>query len=316
MSQFHLIAIAAGLASGLLQAALFLPASGGLLLAYIAPLPLFLAGLGLGLQGAVIAVLVATGLSLPISGPAFALTQALVYGLPIIVLCRQALLSRSDSQGQMHWYPPGHLVLWMSGMAVAGTLLALAGMALFGDGLMTYLRSIMEPFAAEIKAPEQRDMLLAMVDYLPAFFAVSWTLGLIFNGALAQGLLVRFGYNLRPTPELAEIRLPTLWIGVLLAALLLASLDGLLGVFGKTLAAVAIVPYFLLGLGVVHGLLRHWKGRLAILILFYALLLVWPFPLLVAGLGLLNAVLRLRSGNGSDRTGGTGESGGNADKEE
>jgi len=47
MLHFNLIAIAAGVVSGLLQGALALPAAGGLLLAYIAPLPLFMAGLGL-----------------------------------------------------------------------------------------------------------------------------------------------------------------------------------------------------------------------------------------------------------------------------
>jgi hypothetical protein len=315
MSRYVLIAISAGLVSGLLQAALALPAAGGLLLAYIAPLPLFLAGFGLGARGAGIAVLVAGISSLPFAGPAFAATQALVYGLPVIVLSRQALLSRGDHQGRTHWYPPGQLMLWMSGMALAGFVLTLAGMAMFGDGLMAYLNFVLEPFAAAFPEPEQREMLLALLDYLPAFFAVSWTLGLIFNGTLAQGLLVRFGYNLRPTPELAEIRLPVAWIGLLLAALVLATLSGLLGIFGKTLAAIAIVPYFLLGLGVIHGFLRPWKGRMVLLILFYGLLFLWPLPVMVAGLGLLNAVLRLRGGNDLNDTGGAGDSGGNADKE-
>ncbi|MDA1099615.1 MAG: DUF2232 domain-containing protein [Proteobacteria bacterium] len=316
MSRNISIAVAAGLISGLLQIALTLPASGGLLLAYIAPLPLFLAGLGMGVRGAGIAMLVAGAVSLPFTSPAFAATQALVYGLPVIVLSRQALLSRSDNHGQLHWYPPGHLLLWMSGMALAGFVLALAAMGLFGDGLMTYLETVMAPFAAAFPEPEQRDMLLALLDYLPAFFAVSWTLGLIFNGTLAQGLLVRFGYNLRPTPELADIRLPVAWIGVLLAALLLSSLSGLPGVFGKTLAAIAIVPYFLLGLAVIHGISRPWKGRVAILILFYGLLLLWPLPVIVAGVGLVNALLRLRGGNDLNSTGGAGDSGGNAGKEE
>jgi len=173
----------------------------------------------------------------------------------------------------------------------------------------------MEPFAAEFAIPEQREMLWALLDYLPAFFAASWTLGLLFNGALAQGLLVRFGHNLRPTPELADIRLPAAWLGVLLGALALSSLGGSMGIFGKTLAAIAIVPYFLLGLGVIHGFLRPWKGRMAILVLFYGLLFLWPIPVLVAGLGVLSAVLRLRGGNDLNNTGGAGDSGGNADKE-
>ncbi len=315
MSPNILIAIVAGLTSGLLQAALTLPAAGGLLLAYIAPLPLFLAGLGLGVRGAVIAVLVAGVLSTPFAGLTFAATQMLVYGLPVVVVSRQALLSRDDGHGQVLWYPPGHLMLWLSGMAMVGLVLALAGLTLFGDGPIAYLRSVVEPFAAQFTVPEQREMLLAMTDYLPAFFAVSWTLGLIFNGVLAQGLLVRFGHNLRTTPELADFRLPVAWIGVLVAALLLSSFDGLTGMLGKTLAAIAIVPYFLLGLGVVHGFFRAWKARTMILILFYGLLLLWPLPVFIAGLGFLKALLGLRAGSNLNSTGGAGESGGSADKE-
>ncbi len=313
---FNLTAIAAGVASGLLQGALALPAAGGLWFAYIAPLPLCLAGLGLGGRGAVIAVLVAGGLSMMFGGPGFAATQAVFYGLPVIVISRQALLSRTDGRGQVYWYPPGHMLLWLAGMAVAGLVFGLAGLSLFGDGLMAYLNAVLGPFAEQFPDTEQREVLMALVDYLPAFFAVSWTLGLIFNGVLAQGLLVRFGCNIAPSPELADIRLPMAWIGTLLAASLLASMTGLLGIFGKTLAAIAIVPYFVLGLGVVHGFFRPWKGRLAMLILFYGLLFLWPLPALVAGLGLLNAVLRLARGDNSSNTGGAGDSGGSADKEE
>ena len=315
MSPNILIAIVAGLTSGLMQAALTLPAAGGLLLAYIAPLPLFLVGLGLGVKGAVIAVLVAGVLSTPFAGLTFAATQMMVYGLPVVVLSWQALLSRNDGHGQVLWYPPGHLILWLSGMAMVGLALALAGLALFGDGPMAYLRSVAEPFAAQFTVPEQREMLLAMSDYLPAFFAVSWTLGLIFNGVLAQGLLVRFGHNLRTTPKLTDIRLPVALIGVLVAALLLSSFGGLTGMLCKTLAAIAIVPYFLLGLGVVHGFFRARKARAMILILFYGLLLLWPLPVVVAGLGFLKAVLALRAGKNLNSTGDAGESGGSADEE-
>ena len=75
----------------------------------------------------------------------------------------------------------------------------------------------------------------------------------------------------------------------------LATLDGLLGVVGKTLAAIAIVPYFLLGLGVVHGFVQPWKARWIVLLLFYSLMLFWPLPVIIAGLGFVNSMLRLRS---------------------
>ena len=103
MLQFYLIAVAAGLLSGLLQSSVMLPGAGAMILAYIAPLPLFLVGLGMGLQGVAVAVLVVGALSIPVAGPVYAAIQVLVYGVPIIVVSRQALLSRSDGQGQQHW---------------------------------------------------------------------------------------------------------------------------------------------------------------------------------------------------------------------
>jgi hypothetical protein len=310
MPQYYLIAVAAGLVSGLLQAAAIMPGPGALLLAYLAPLPLFMAGLGLGLPAAAIAVLVESVISGLAGGPVYAAIQILVYGLPIIILSRQALLSRTDGQGQAHWYPPGRLLLWLSGLAAAGMLVAVVALGLFSDGLMPRLHSVLEPFVAQFTIPEQREMLLSLVDFLPALFATSWILGLVFNGVLAQGLLTRFGQNLRPSPKMADIRLPVSWIVLSLVALSLATMDGLIGVCGKTLAAIAIVPYFLLGLGVIHGFVQAWKARWIVLILFYGILLMWPLPVLVAGLGLLNAVLRLRGGNDID------SSGDNAEREE
>ena len=293
--KLYLIAIAAGLASGLFQAAVVLPGFGALILAYIAPLPLFLVGLGLGLQGTVVAVIVVGILSFPLAGPTYAIIQVLVYGLPIIILCRQALLSRGNSHGQIIWYPGGMLLIWLAGIVMTGLLLAVVGLDIFDDGLMSYAEGIIKPFAAQLPSSEQRGMLLSLVDYLPAFFAVSWTLGMIFNGVLAQGLLVRFGQNLRPSPILANIELPAAWAGVFALAAFLATLDGLAGVVGKTLAAIAIVPYFLLGLGVVHGFVQTWKARWIVLFLFYSLMLFWPLPVIIAGLGFVNAMLRLRS---------------------
>ena len=133
------------------------------------------------------------------------------------------------------------------------------------------------------------------MDFIPAIFAVSWIVDLIFNGILAQGLLARFGQNLAPSPKMADIRLPAAWIGVLAAAIFLATLEGLIGGVGKTLAAIAIVPYFLLGLGVVHGFVQTWKARWIVLLLFYSLMLFWPLPVIIAGFGFVNAMLRLRS---------------------
>ena len=300
--KFYLIAIAAGLISGLFQAAAILPGFGALILAYIAPLPLFLVGLSLGLQGAVVAVVVVGVLSFPLAGVTYAIIQILVYGLPIVILSRQALFSRSDRNGQLIWYPIGMLLIWLAGIAMAGLLFSIMVLEIFSDGLIQYVQGMIQPIAAQFPAAEQREMLLSFVNYLPAFFAVSWILGMIFNGVLAQGLLVRFGQNLRPSPKLAEIELPIAWAGVLVISIFFASLDGIFEIAGKTLAAITIVPYFLLGLGLFHEFVQSWKARWLVLIVVYSLMLFWPLPAIITSIGFINSVLRFRSfaqsGNG------------------
>ena len=315
MLPYLLIAAAAGLASGLLHLGIGLPALGGLMLAYLAPLPLFLAGLGLGYQGAATAAAVGAVLVALVQGLPFAAIHAVTYGLPVCILCRQALLSRVDD-GVSHWYPPGRLSLVLAGLATAFFFLWFLGMALFGDGLLPLLYEIMGQMAAQFADPGQREALLSLAELLPAFGAISWMLGLVVNGVLAQGLLVRFERNLRPSPNLADMELPPALFLVLLGGIVVAMLGGLLGMIGKTLAAIAVVPYFLLGLGVFHAFSRGWNGCLFILMLFYGFVLPLffvPAAVVIVGLGLLYAAMRLRAGGKPNGGAGTG---GDAGKEE
>ena len=64
------------------------------------------------------------------------------------------------------------------------------------------------------------------------------------------------------------------------------------------------MPYFLLGLGVVHGFVQTWKARWIVLLLFYSLMLFWPLPVIIAGFGFVNAMLRLRSAGRVAKNGG------------
>ena len=213
-----------------------------------------------------------------------------------------------NRNGQVLWYPIGRLLVWLTGIAVAGLLFAIVGLEIFSDGLIQYVKGMIQPVVVQLPLPEQREMLLSFINYLPAFFAVSWIFGMIFNGALAQGLLVRFGQNLRPSPKLAEIELPLAWMGLLAISVFLASFsDGILDVVGKTLAAISFVPYFLLGLGLVHRLVQTWKARLFILFLLYSLMFFWPLPAFITSIGLINSVLRLQRSARSEKGDGDAE---------
>ena len=90
---------------------------GGMFLSNFTQLPLFLAGLSLGMTGSIAATAVAAGVLL-IAGASIGIPLLLVlYAAPTIILTRQALLSRPDGQGGQEWYPPGLLLLWATGMA-------------------------------------------------------------------------------------------------------------------------------------------------------------------------------------------------------
>ena len=105
---------------------------------------------------------------------------------------------------------------------------------------------------------------------------------------LAQGLAVRFGRNVRPTPRLAELELPAWFAGAFGAALVLSLLSGAAGQIGAGLAVIAGMAYLLHGLGVVHW----WAARARSpgLVLAWVYLLVGIFTPVAAALVVLGLV--------------------------
>jgi len=306
LNRNSLLAAAAGLLGGGLLLATLYGGPGALILGYLAPLPLFLAGLSLGATGAIIAGVVAAVLAGFAVGPVAAALYFVSFGLPAILLCRQALLSRQLPDGGTEWYPLGLLAVWLAGLAAAAFTLALLGFGLTGEGLLAAMRQLLAdagrylPMEIDAAAADQ------LSQYLPGVMAISWQVQVVINGALAQGLLLRFGRNLRPEADIARMSLPPLMLLAFAAAMALALTDGTLGMVGKTLAAIALVPYFLVGLGFIHRQVRSWQARGVVLVVFYGLILplFWPVPLLVIGLGLFEHAgqwRRRRGGGGGGR---------------
>ena len=131
----------------------------------------------------------------------------------------------------------------------------------------------------------------------PGMVVVSWLTMAIVNAALAQGVLMRFGRNLRPAMRVAEVELPH-WTPMLLAVagvLALVGGDGQLSYLALNVAIVLLVPFFFAGLAVVHAFASGRQARTLLLVVFYFFLLVsgWPIALLI-GLGVIEQWAGLR----------------------
>jgi hypothetical protein len=294
-------ALGAGAALGALGAALYLAvltgSPGALILAYLAQLPLFAAGLWLGVGAAATAAVTASIALLAAGGLIAAALFAALYAVPVVLLVRQSLLARTSADGTLEWYPPGLLAAWLSGLglvALAGAVMILGG----PDAIEALLRETLAPavdrFVDESDAGRAAlTGLLALI--LPGAIAASWMVMTASNAVLAQGVLARFGAAWRPSPDLAALSLP-MWFSALLAvAAVLAAVGGAARFVGVNMLIVLSVPFCLAGLAVLHTAVRRLPRPQVPLVAFYVLAGLFGWPLLaVAVLGVLDAPLGLR----------------------
>ncbi len=98
---------------------------------------------------------------------------------------------------------------------------------------------------------------------------------ILVNGLLAQGVLARFNANLRPSPDMRDIRLPN-WapFPLAVAALLAAVADGTLGYLGWNAVPILCLPFFLSGLGLIHALASAPNGKRWLLHVTYTLMIL------------------------------------------
>lgn len=295
------------IAAGLTSAVVFLLVGDVLPpLVYLAPLPLFAAGLGLGLAAVLIAGGIAAAAVLVAGGVGAVLPFVASAVLPSVVVVRQALLWRTTTAGP-EWYPPGLLLGWLTGLAAVALVAAALLVPEHADGLEGLVREQVGHGidALGIREPRLRETLEALwVPFLPAMVTAAWLMVAMANAVLAQWLLVRAGRNLRPTPAYQAMALPD-WIGgALLVAMAVTWLSsGSIAYLARNLTAVLLVPYVLLGLAGIHGLARKRSNGGMLLALFYGLFFMmfgWAV-IAVAGYGLVRhwTTLRRRIGGRS-----------------
>jgi hypothetical protein len=311
MPKETLIAIGAGVLSAVSATAFLTQAPGALIFVYLASLPLFMTGLALGPRAVTIAGAVGFMAAGLLGGGLSAGIFGLMQALPALLVVKQMLLQRSPlgSDGnvmgaalatEVHWYPSGDVLCWLTAMAGA-ILLVVALAALTAEqGLSTLvgtnLEQILQGIAPEMDPGRRVQAVELMAPLFPGAVGVSWLVMTLVNAILAQGLLVRLQWNIRPSPSYADLQLPHWMSWPLVGSAVLALLgSGEMEYTGRNLAMILAVPYFFLGLAVVHTWARRVAYTGMVLVAFYLVLVLsgWT-ALVVAGIGVFEQWKGLR----------------------
>lgn len=272
---------------------------GGAVLAYLAPLPLLLVGLGLGAAALPLAAAAGIGLVAATGGIAAAGVYGGLHALPSWLIVRIALATKpGGANGSVKWFPPGAVLCWLS--ALAAIMVAAGVIGAWGDAERSVQDLLDSALAVAAPAVSENDRTVLIAQIAPLFLGgmgAVWVTMMAINGVLAQSLLVRGGWNVRPSPQWSALKLPD-WISWVLvgAALVGIAGDGDLRYLGRNLVVVFLVPYFFVGLAVVHGFVRKMPVPGLLLAGFYVILgLAFPgIGAAVAALGVIEEWVGVR----------------------
>ncbi|MBL4689905.1 MAG: DUF2232 domain-containing protein [Rhodospirillales bacterium] len=302
MSKETLIALGAGVLSALAATAFISHTPGAMLLVYMADLPLFLAGLAFGPQSAAIGSAAGFMIAGMLGGGLAAGIFGLMQALPVWLVVRQMLLKRPGATpNDVQWYPVGDMLSWLTMLVAA--MLVVATMASLGSvhgglsGLISdNLDRILQSLAPEWEPAHRVSIVDMMSPMFPGALGVSWLVMTVLNAVIAQNLLAKRNKAIRPTPAYVDLRLPQWMSWPLVAAAALALLGpGEMEYTGRNLAMILALPFFFLGLAVIHTWVRERPGGKIMLVAVYLVLVLsgWV-TLVVAGIGLVELWSGLR----------------------
>lgn len=313
MMQIGLIGIGAGAAAALLFASVTSGAWLSVILFYLAPLPIMIAGLGWSHWAALVAAIVAAAAVGTIFGSAFFFAFLAGVGIPAWWLGYLALLARpvpaaagGPAEAHLEWYPPGRLVVWAAALAALTVLFAIPNFGLdaesFRTGLARALSRMLEIDTGTNAVPPVPGVSNAkrLIDFLviviPPTAAVLATVTSLINLWLAGRVVTFSGRLKRPWPQLSGMTFPPMASVALALAVALSLVGGLLGIIASVISASLFMAYGVLGFAVLHNITRGIKSRPFLLGGIYASVVVFGWPVLAfCGLGLLETMLGLRA---------------------
>ena len=314
MMQFALIGVGAGAAAALLFASVTSGSLLSVLLFYLAPLPMMIAGLGWSHWSALIGAAAGALAIAALFGPMFFLAFLASAGLPAWWLTYLAMLARPVAAGgngaapTLEWYPPGRLVMWAALLAALFIAVAIGNIgidaATFRAGMDRQLAELLQvetsnpggtPLGVPGIANAQR-LIDFLVSALPLAGAVLATITNILNLWLA-GRIVKFSGRLtRPWPQLAAMSFPRPLALVLAGAAVASVFGGMLSILAGVLLAALLMAYGVLGFAVLHAITQGMSGRPFVLGGVYAAVMIIGWPVLaLCLLGLIETAIDLRS---------------------
>jgi len=322
MIQFVLIGLGAGAAAALLFASVISGAWLSVVLFYLAPLPVMLAGLGWSHWSALIAAFAGAVVLGVAFGGYFFLAFLAGAGLPAWWLGYLTLLARPAGHApanggtpDLEWYPPGRLATWAAVLGALTVTIAIANFGLDGESVRTNLHHALAQLlrletdtkagASALKgAGDPKALLDFLVEAVPPAAAVLSTLTYLVNLWLA-GRIVKFSGRLnRPWPELSTMTYPRTMAAALGAAVVLSFAPGLVGILATVVAAALLLAFGVLGFAVLHTVSQTMQSRGFLLGGAYAAVLVFGWPLLImCAIGLGDMFIDLR-GRAAARRGG------------
>ncbi len=304
MMQIGLIGIGAGAAGALLFASVTSGSWLSIVLFYLAPLPVMIAGLGWSHWSALIAAFTgATALALVFSGYFFFAFLAGA-GLPAWWLGYLALLARPVGNGgapTLEWYPVGRLVAWAAALGALTVIVAIPNFGLDGETVRANLHKALAhllqldtgsgagaPQAAKGVSDAKRQLVAFLVEAVPPAAAVLSTLTYVINLWLGARIVSFSGRLARPWPAIAAMTFPRPLAAALGIAMVLSFAPGLVGILAGVVAAALLMAFGVLGFAVLHAVTQTMNARGFLLGGAYAAVLVFGWPVLamcLIGLG-------------------------------
>lgn len=323
MPNWILTGIAAGFAAAAMQGVAMSLSLFTIVIFYLSPLPLFLAGFARGwlcalLGAAVMAVVLAvlTG-SIPFSIMALVsagLAPVIASGLSMISRTAKEIggenASQDTGEGEVRardreWYPEGRLVLWLAAIAASVTGLSILLMGADFAAYKEFLTSFINPMVAAIEKampPNQppfpkKDFLEMMVVALPVAASSVWLLATVTSMRLAIVMLARTNRALRPWAKFERLAFPANSVIAVLGALIAAFfLSGMPKLLALCAVGAFVTAFTLLGLAIIHHMLANSASKPIILGLLYASLVMfgWILAIPLTVLGLVDLNLNFR----------------------